>query len=173
MTETKPSDQPNPVRPWGDIILRASAGVVLVGLAALWYFGEVHDDYKRADVHRYNAAVAVAHAVADGRAHEDGYQSLPPELLGMRESASVSTFTPVPIEQAEAAVAADTALASYYMAQVTETTTDARLLASGAGATALIGFGLLYPLVSVGVETATRSRSGQRKPVGSSGGTAT
>ncbi|WP_164699940.1 hypothetical protein [Modestobacter sp. KNN46-3] len=156
MTETDSSSRPDAPRRWGDMVLKAAAGAVLLVLATMWN-SSASDYYKLADVHRQNAAVAVAHALADGGANLDGYPAVPPDVLEFAGGAeSLPTFPPVPPEQAEAAVAASTALAAYAATQATEARTDGRLLLSGAGATALAGFGLLYPIASVGAESVVR-----------------
>ncbi len=159
MTETDPSsDRPDASRLWGIIVLKAVAGALMLLLARGWYFGEVPDQYKLADFHQHNAAIAVAHAVADGRAREVGYPEMPPDVQEfVGETTPAPTFAPVPIEQAEAAVAANTALASYYTTQATEARTAGQFLMGGAGAAALVGVSLLYPLASVVAEGAERA----------------
>jgi hypothetical protein len=116
---------------------------------------EASDHYRLAAVHRQNADVALAHALADGGASLDGYPDVPPDVVRFAGGSNpLPTFTPVPSERAETAVAADTAFASYAAAQATEAKTDGRLILGGAGAVALTGFGLLYPLASIGAEWA-------------------
>ncbi|WP_143028769.1 hypothetical protein [Quadrisphaera sp. DSM 44207] len=139
MTITETPSQPDAsLHRWIDIFLKSFAGTVLVALAALWYYDDAADRYKVADVHNKAAVNALAHAVVEGGADRDSYPNLP----------VLPSSTPVSAERAEAAVAADAAVVSYHLDRATEATNDGRLLVSGAGATALVGFGLLYPLVS-------------------------
>jgi hypothetical protein len=122
----------------------------------LW-FSESFDHYKLAAFHRQTASVALGHALADGGASLDGYPEVPPEVVEfVGEGNPIPTFAPVPTERAEAVVAANTALAAYAAAQAAEATMDGRLVLGGAGAVALTGSGLLYPLASIAAERAAQ-----------------
>lgn len=156
MTQTDPPGQAEAFRRWGDIAVKTASGAVLVAVALT--FRESADNYYAlADVHRQNAATAVAHALADGRASLDGYPAMPPDVLEFAGSAdSLPVFPPVPTERAEAAVAANTAMASYATTQGVEARTDGRLLLTGAGAVSILGGRLLFPLTSVIAELIVR-----------------
>ncbi len=129
--------------------MQAVADIFLLTLVAGWAF-EAFDDHRLAAFHQQNAQAALDHALADGRASLEGYpKGVPPELGDFVEASTPPTFTPVPIDRAETAVAAETALASYATAQAAETRTDLRLLLSAIASSVVLGVGLLSPLISI------------------------
>jgi hypothetical protein len=114
-----------------------AAARIIAGLflsAFLW--SQANYNWNAAQAFADYASVAVAHAVADGRASGEGY----PELEDQYQSQSDDDnpeLSPVPEEHAETAVAADGILATSVLTAASEREENGRWLAGGFGVVSL------------------------------------